>query len=704
MLESRIEACENGFVINVNGDRVPMYAYLSYQPEKARYEDFKKVGVRLFSVGVYAGDRGINQITALRPFRPGFYREGERFDFSAADADFRRIVGDSRPGEIYLLPRLMLEMPKWWENAHPQAQCLDAQGMSVHLSFSSDEWLGACEHVMEHFQHWLEESGWDRYVIGWHLAAGNTEEFIRPTIHAHQYQDYSDISRRAFARWLEEKYKTIERLNEAWHTNLKAFQDARIPTPAERAYGWRGDMRDGIAEACTIDYYRFYSREVSGFAQRLVRAAKRVTERRQVMGIFYGNMTLCWPEHAHNDMSILLRDKEIDFLASPFAYSHARAQGVHWGFQAALDAARLHGKPFFVEADVRTSLSEPFRKSMPHANPVANDIYDGPVWLGPQTVEGSLGQMTRALGDILTHSAALWWFDMCGGWYNRPEYMAFHRRAAEIARMSLTDAQERPVSAICVFVDEDAPNYFASSAGSTLSALIPDQMTELGATGAGYHTYMLEDLEHVSPDDYRMAVLLAPARLTDGQRAALEKWKRDGRSVLFVLLPDFYGRGMEKTTGFHVCRRDGTMTVRCTWEDQMFPVCAPVLPDVTIEPAPGDVVMARLEDGRPGVVMHREPEYQVFWSLAPCVPAALLREMIALSGGHIYNYSGEIVAADTRYIAVHAASDGAKRIYVPGKGALKDAFTDEVLEGNETYTELRMHFGETRMLEIVRDA
>ena len=161
---------------------------------------------------------------------------------------------------------------------------------------------------------------------------------------------------------------------------------------------------------------------------------------------------------------------------------------------------------------------------------------------------------------------------------------------------------------------------------------------------------------------------------------------------------------MKETTGFDVREGEGTMTARCVWKNQTFPTCEPALPDVEIEPARGDVVLARLEDGRPGVVMRREAEYQVFWSLAPCVPAALLREMIALSGGHIYNYSGDPVAADTRYIALHAASDGTKRIYVPGKGALKDAFTGEVLEGNETYTELRMRFGETRMLEIVRNA
>ena len=49
--------------------------------------------------------------------------------------------------------------------------------------------------------------------------------------------------------------------------------------------------------------------------------------------------------------------------------------------------------------------------------------------------------------------------------------------------------------------------------------------------------------------------------------------------------------------------------------------------------------------------------------------------------------------------ALHAASDGTKRIYAPGKGALA-----RCLRGNETYTELRMRFGETRMLEIVREA
>ena len=47
---------------------------------------------------------------------------------------------------------------------------------------------------MDRFEAWLRESGWADYVIGWHLAAGSTEEFIRPVLHPLQYCDYSQAA------------------------------------------------------------------------------------------------------------------------------------------------------------------------------------------------------------------------------------------------------------------------------------------------------------------------------------------------------------------------------------------------------------------------------------------------------------------------------------------------------------------------------
>jgi TPR repeat protein len=72
------------------GKQTPLYGYMTYQPQKARYEDFKEAGVELFFCAVYVGDRGINPNSGTRPFRPGFWKGYGEYDFSWADEDFRR--------------------------------------------------------------------------------------------------------------------------------------------------------------------------------------------------------------------------------------------------------------------------------------------------------------------------------------------------------------------------------------------------------------------------------------------------------------------------------------------------------------------------------------------------------------------------------------------------------------------------------------
>ena len=134
-MKSKIIRNNEIFLLEIDGQSIPMYGYMSYQPEKACYEAFKNVGVKLFFTAVYAGDRGINQNSGIRPFRPGFWKGYGEYDFSTAEADFRRIIGNSRPGEIYLIPRLMVEPPSWWEAENPDELCRDAQGTPVHQSY-----------------------------------------------------------------------------------------------------------------------------------------------------------------------------------------------------------------------------------------------------------------------------------------------------------------------------------------------------------------------------------------------------------------------------------------------------------------------------------------------------------------------------------------------------------------------------------------
>ena len=67
-------------VLTVNGESVLPCGYMSYQAEKADYAGFAAAGYRLAFAPVYAGDRGINPMSGIRPFCPGFWKGEDRFD------------------------------------------------------------------------------------------------------------------------------------------------------------------------------------------------------------------------------------------------------------------------------------------------------------------------------------------------------------------------------------------------------------------------------------------------------------------------------------------------------------------------------------------------------------------------------------------------------------------------------------------------
>lgn len=707
MLTCRIERHENAFLLRANEQLLPLYAYMTYQSANGRYDDFRAAGVKLTSVAVYAGDRGINPSSAIRPFRPGFMTAPGKYDFRWADEDFRRAVGTCKPGEAFILPRLMLEMPLWWEEAHPEARCRSFSGAPFHSSFSSEEWFQAAAEAMEHFEAWLNESGWNEYVIGWHIAAGMTEEYIRPIVHPAQYIDYSDASQCAFRRYLSERYESIAALNKAWHTHLTSFDAVKPPVPAQRHYALHGSLRDPLLERSVMDFYDFYSDELDQAVIRLCREGKRITRRSKLMGAFYGNVSISFSELAHNSLSRLLECEDIDFLASPFCYTNSRAADIDWPFQATLESAALHSKPWFVEADVRTFLSRPLSVSMPQSDPVVNRAYDGPVWYGPDTLEGSLGDMLRAFSRIITHSGALWWFDMWGGWYDHDALMAFQRWACAFYKEAMQHGGLTPRAQLAVFLDERTLNAL-SPQGSLARTLCEGQLAELGFLGAPYDSYLMSDFESVDPDRYRAALLLSPCGLTPGQRAALAQWKRGGRTLLFTGYPGYFegtlGEGTEIACSLsgetallrgYMLRSDGLNV-----SDDFYPAEACTAPRAELLPEANDVTLAQDDEGRSVAVLHRAADYQTFWSLPTGLPAAMVRELLLLSGAHIYVHSRDVVYAGGDYVAIHACTNGVKRLFLPGMGKAFDAFSGEGLPGTESFAELEMKTGETRLLRL----
>ena len=83
--------------------------------------------------------------------------------------------------------------------------------------------------------------------------------------------------------------------------------------------------------------------------------------------------------------------------------------------------------------------------------------------------------------------------------------------------------------------------------------------------------------------------------------------------------------------------------------------------------------------------------------------AERIRSLINATGGQIRNDDGDVIYASSAFTAIHAASDGVKRVHIPGKGRLIDAMTGEEFPGNESYVDVRMAKGDTLLMRIERD-
>ena len=688
-MRSRIVRNNHIHLIEINGQLHPLYGYMSYQPEKACYAAFREAGVRLFFAPVYAGDRGINQQSGVRPFLPGFWKGEGSYDFSMVDQVFRRVLVSCRPGEAYLIPRLMVEPPSWWEHENPTELCRDAQGTPVHHSYCSEKWFHDTEIMMSAFNDWIHASGWSEFVAGWHIACGNTEEFLRPQLHPMQYTDYSPCALNAFRQWIRQAYSTVDALNAAWHTAYADWSDVQLASPAQRMLAQKGDLRSPDTERQAIDTYRFLNEMNARAAIRLCEAAKRVTGNEIVIGAFFG-YSLMNPDIGHTAAQLVYESDSVDFLASPFTYTQTRRPGIDFSFPGCVASSMLHDKPWFMEADIRTCLSRPLSQCMPHADPYVNRAYDGPVWTGPDTIEASLGQMKKAFSKVLTNNTAIWWFDMWGGWYDAPEFMAFHQKAAAIYQKHALSGGSRCAAPVALFINEE----FACETRpeSPLNAIaVHELLVRLGFTGAPFAQYTFHDFQRIDPADYRMVILLAPTGWTNDQLAALKRWKKDGHVIAFLGPVN-----TEKASGIGQIIENAL--------EPLTPGHSPSLrvPVMRYVPAAQDVVLETASDDRATALLRCTPDYTVYAANALAPSADILRKLICAAGGQAYCFDGDVIHASDTHIAIHASSDGIKRINLPFKAKLVNAFTGEALPGNETFIDVSMKTGETLVMEIQR--
>jgi len=686
-------------VFDVDGKTVYPGAYMSYAPLQEDIDEMKEAGIKLFMFGNYAGDEGINAEAGLRPFSNNFFKGYGKYDFSFFEKIMTMIapIGNE---DVHVITRVCIEPPKWWQKENVEETGLDYEGNPIRYCFTSEKWRKDMSDAIKAFIDHVENSKWKNMVIGYHIAAGGTEEWPYQHRFADGFYDYSETNRSAYIKWLENKYVSPEKLSDAWSKEIKNFSDVKFPSPAYRTYSENGFIRDPETEKDILDFHDFHNFAVADTINYFCKEVKEYTNYERITGVFYGyTCVMSFNKKGAHALYELLDKPYVDFISTTniFIGEHGA-----WVPSAALESLNLHDKMYLAEGDMRMHLSTNMGVYLPHALP-DNDYYTSDTWKPRGDINYSLSVQTKALARTVCAKSGLWWQGMFGRWYADERMMEIVGKTEEIYSKQQNDYLKADV---CVLVDEKAYKYYASVNHRTVRDVMCNNMWELSHAGFDYHLYLLSDItnDKFPENNYKMFIFVGAINPTDEEKDAInKKLKNNNKTLLWLGAASCYDKDLNnfalEESGEN---QDGVVFENNTYYDinPNGEKAGYMLPNFRFSNEKG-YTLAKFENGDAAVMWKEFENYNSVHSLS-FVPSAELYQHIAnLSGAHIYNRTGDCIIAGGEYVAIIAVKDGYRRISLPERGFnATNAITGEAVSVNECFIDMKMKENDTILLHL----
>lgn len=685
---------------DIDGKTVFPSAYMSYVPLQEDFDEFKAHGVNVFMFGIYAGDEGINMESGMRPLSNNFFKGYGEYDFSYVEK-IMTMIAPTGTEDVYVIPRLCIEPPKWWQKLNPDEVGCDYTGEPLRYCFTSKKWREDMSVAVKALIDYFENSKWKNTVIGYHIAAGGTEEWTYQCRYDASYYDYSFRNLQAYREWLKCKYSTCRKLSEAWGKEIDDWSEIQFPSPVSRTYAAKGFLRNPKNEMPVLDYYDFHSESVADTINYFCREIKEYTDNARITGVFYGYVAVL-PQNKKGTHALrkILEKPYVDFISTTNWF---KEEGGAWIMASAVNSALLHGKMWISEGDLRTSKSTDLGKFLPQALP-DNDYYTSAVWRPLATMEASKSVLSKGLARVLTAPCGIWWFGMFGRWFSDEQMMNIIDKTAPLLEKQRHNYLKTDVA---VIIDEKGYKYFGIDERKMRDA-IGANMDKLSKAGFTFHNYLLSDIENddFPFDDYKMYIFIACVNPSDGEKKAInEKLKRRNKTLLWLHASSFCDKNL---SGFELCEAKSDEMRVVDFNGQKYcDIFSPdddnayTLPTFDFAEADGYVV-ARFDDTREPAVMWKEMDgYHSVFSLTTAPSSELYRHIAVMSGVHLYNRDGDCVYAGGEFAGIYALSEGYKRLALPARGfKATNAVTGEALKVNEMFVDIYMKKYETIVIHI----
>lgn len=692
---ARIAPYNGAPTLFINGRPHNGMMYTAYGPSVAVFRDFAKAGIDLYSFSATPTESGYG-LARTAWTAPGVY------DFSQLDERVQMVL-DANPN-AYFFPRLYVHAPKWWSEAHPDDIVLMDPGDGkpvpfIHAggkpapSWASEAWRRDTVEGLRRLIAHVEASPYADRCIGYHIASGTTEEWMMWGGNEDQWVDYSPVNTARFRQWLRKTYGTVEALRANWHDTDVTFETAAIPTRQQRMQSRLGALRDPETEQASVDYALYTADLVADTIDTLCGAVKKFTNREKIAGAFYGYiLQLCGEQRQQNAghlaLAKVLASRNVDFLCSPTSYAFRQIGGEGTShFMSLYGSVRRHGKLWFNENDIRTSVSG--------GNPGE--------WGRPADVAGDILQQDKESAHVLAEGAGQWWFDVGGNRYDDPRLMA--RIATLVAAATKAQTYDRtPADEVAMVVDERSIARWR--VGDPVGALyLLQQLPALHRMGAPVGHYLLSDLTRIK--DHRLFLFMNAVAPDAEERRAIDALKGGGRVLVFFHAPGCIADGrfdeaaMERLTSIRLRLSptpeklrvtvaggdriaDGLMGTALGADLDSAPVAFADDPDAT--------VLGTFADGRAGLVVKRHADWTAVFCSVPLMPAAFLRRLGEVAGVHSYLNTEDVVWAARGILSVSVKDAGDREIRLPQTSDVRDLFTGETVATG--VKEFATHFAE----------
>lgn len=695
----------------VDGRPIPWAFYVSpfWNPQDAQIRDFREAGVRVYLVPLVLG----RNVYANR----GPWLGPGQYDFREVEDLLWRVLRVDPEG--YMMFYMACDPYQSWGAENPEHVTWDQNGQKAIVEMHPKRWgddpkpperfgpslvslklRDDTAATLRELARYVESSETGKAVIGYHVAGSNDgqwfhwEKLADSDLHL---ADYSPGAIESFREWLRRRYRGDESvLREAWNQPRITFETA-APPRGERFWA-DGFFLDPATQTDIADFSRFHSEGVAETVGGLAEVLKQATPRRILCGTYYEDITC--NSNSHIALHVHLSTEALDYLAGPAAYG-IRMPGYQGAVRSVFGSVLLHGKTYLTEQDWRSFKSYP-------DSPENNFA-----WGRAETAEAHNAMVRRESGMMLAFGLGTWWYDMSGGWFRDDGIM---RGIAEAMRAFQRDlsVDQPPQADLAVFVSEDSNHWVAPKMqGFARYQGIVEQIHQLNTSGVPYRLYLQSDLPNPKLPEHKAYLFLNPYVLSQEERAAIEKLKGSGKTLIFVHAVNVIGvadpaHAIEELAGIQVTgvNVEGRPTLEALSMDH--PLLAASDGDIALAPwPPGTPTFAVSDPQATALARYRGTEHVaaavrefgtwkcVFVGL-PGLTDVFVHNLAEWAGCWCTADPGDAVYANEHIITIHAIFPGTKTLRLARPSRVTDLSTGELLSPQTDLVRLQMQRGETR--------